>query len=130
MLNEFARIAGGMMFLHGHIMNPETARLLARADRPAASKPRGGHRARVSRNGEIRTYAVLLALAAIWGGSFLFQRVAARDFGPLPLVEVRLALGALVLLPFLWRERAHFVRSRWPAPACSRSACAKACRSR
>jgi drug/metabolite transporter (DMT)-like permease len=116
MLNEFARIAGGMMFLHGHIMNPETARLLARADRPAVPrKPPGGRRPRVLRNDETRTYAVLVALAAIWGGSFLFQRVAARDFGPLPMVEVRLALGALVLLPFLWRERAHFTFSRWPA---------------
>jgi drug/metabolite transporter (DMT)-like permease len=115
MLNEFARIAGGMMFLHGHIMNPETARMLAQADRPAPRKPRGGRRARVLQKGEIRTYAVLVALAAMWGGSFLFQRVAAKDFGPLPLVEVRLALGGLLLLPFLIRERARFTLSRWPA---------------
>ena len=38
------------------------------------------------RHGEIGTHAVLIVLAAIWGGSFLFQRVAAKDFGPLPLV--------------------------------------------
>lgn len=43
----------------------------------------------------------LTVLGAIWGGSFLFMRIAASDFGPLPLVEVRLALGAIVLLPFL-----------------------------
>lgn len=55
----------------------------------------------------------LLTLGAIWGGSFLFMRVAAPDFGPLALVEVRLALGALVLLPFLWRARAQFTASRW-----------------
>jgi len=115
MLNEFARIAGGMMFMQGHIMSPETARLLAQVDRPQQRKPRGGRRARLPGNGETRTYAVLVALAAIWGGSFLFQRVAAKDFGPLPLVEVRLALGALVLLPFLLRERARFTRSRWLA---------------
>ncbi|GAB3089197.1 DMT family transporter [Lysobacter terrae] len=47
-------------------------------------------------------------LGAIWGASFLFMRVAANDFGPMPLVEVRLALGSLVLLPFLWRARAQF----------------------
>lgn len=105
------------MFLHGHIMNPETARLLAQADRPTPPWPRGGRRVRAMPAVEIRTYAVLAALAAIWGGSFLFQRVAAKDFGPLPLVEVRLALGALVLLPFLWRERARFAASRWPAIA-------------
>src|SRR5580700_8604780 len=50
---------------------------------------------------------------AIWGGSFLFMRVAARDFGPLPLVEARLALGALTLMPFLWRARAQFAPGVW-----------------
>ena len=54
------------------------------------------------------------ALGAIWGASFLFMRIAARDFGPIPLVEVRLALGSLVLLPFLWRSRALFPRALWP----------------
>jgi len=48
----------------------------------------------------------LLALGAIWGGSFLFMRVAAQPFGPFALVEVRIVLGALILLPFLWRARA------------------------
>jgi drug/metabolite transporter (DMT)-like permease len=42
-------------------------------------------------------------LGAIWGGSFLLMRVTAPVFGPLALVELRLAFGALVLLPFLWR---------------------------
>lgn len=56
----------------------------------------------------------LVVLGAIWGGSFLFMRVAAGDFGPLALVEVRLALGALVLLPFLWRARAQFPLRLWP----------------
>ena len=52
--------------------------------------------------------AELVLLGVIWGGSFLFMRMAAADFGPFPLVEVRLALGALVLMPFLLRARAHF----------------------
>lgn len=56
----------------------------------------------------------LLLLGAIWGASFLFMRVAASDFGPVALVEVRLALGALVLLPFLWRARARFPLRLWP----------------
>jgi drug/metabolite transporter (DMT)-like permease len=55
----------------------------------------------------------LTLLGAIWGGSFLFMRVAAGDFGPFALVEVRLALGAVVLLPFLWRARAQFTPSLW-----------------
>ena len=55
----------------------------------------------------------LLALGAIWGGSFLFMRVAAADFGPFALVEVRIVLGALILLPFLWRVRGQLTRSHW-----------------
>ena len=58
-------------------------------------------------------------LAAMWGASFMFQRVAAPEFGTLPLVEIRLGLGALVLLPFLWVARQSFpepdhVRSQQP----------------
>ena len=60
-----------------------------------------------------RTPLELTALGAVWGGSFLFMRVAAPDFGPFALVEVRLALGALILMPFLWRERAQFTPALW-----------------
>jgi drug/metabolite transporter (DMT)-like permease len=59
------------------------------------------------------TVIELTVLGAIWGGSFLFMRVSAADFGAFPLVEVRLALGAFVLLPFLWRERKHFNVLLW-----------------
>ncbi len=55
----------------------------------------------------------LLALGAIWGGSFLFMRIAAADFGPFALVEVRIVLGALILMPFLWRARALLTRTLW-----------------
>ncbi|RYD16064.1 MAG: EamA/RhaT family transporter [Lysobacteraceae bacterium] len=60
-----------------------------------------------------RTPLELLALGAIWGGSFLFMRVAAPHFGPLALVEVRIVLGALFLLPFLWRIRARIDARLW-----------------
>jgi drug/metabolite transporter (DMT)-like permease len=55
----------------------------------------------------------LTLLGAIWGGSFLFMRIASADFGPFALVEVRLSLGALVLLPLLWRARAQFTPQLW-----------------
>ena len=46
----------------------------------------------------------LLLLGALWGASFLFQRVAAPAFGALPLAAVRIAVAALILLPLLaWR---------------------------
>ena len=53
-------------------------------------------------------------LGAIWGASFLFMRIAAKDFGSFALVEIRLALGALILLPFLWRSRSILVPALWP----------------
>jgi len=53
-----------------------------------------------------RTTFELIALGAIWGGSFLFMRVAAKDFGPFPMVATRLAFGSVILLPLLWRARA------------------------
>lgn len=55
----------------------------------------------------------LVVLGAIWGASFLFMRIAAADFGAFALVEIRLALGALVLLPFLWRARHRFTAAHW-----------------
>jgi drug/metabolite transporter (DMT)-like permease len=55
----------------------------------------------------------LTVLAAIWGASFLFMRVAAHDFGAFGIVEVRLFLGAAILMPLLWRARAQFNRSLW-----------------
>jgi drug/metabolite transporter (DMT)-like permease len=61
-----------------------------------------------------RTPLELLLLGAIWGGSFLFMRIAAKPFGAFALVDIRLALGALVLLPFLWRDRTSIARSMWP----------------
>lgn len=60
-----------------------------------------------------RTPLELTLLGAIWGGSFLFMRVAAKDFGALALVEVRIVLGALILLPFLWRARTVLTATHW-----------------
>jgi drug/metabolite transporter (DMT)-like permease len=40
------------------------------------------------------------------------MRVAAGDFGPFALVEVRLCLGAVILLPFLWKARQQFTDPR------------------
>lgn len=49
----------------------------------------------------IRDIIDLLLLAAVWGASFLFMRIAAPEFGPLPLVELRVAIAALFMLPIL-----------------------------
>lgn len=44
----------------------------------------------------------LVLLAAIWGASFLFMVIATPQFGALALIEMRVLLAALVLLPFWW----------------------------
>jgi drug/metabolite transporter (DMT)-like permease len=46
----------------------------------------------------------LLMLAALWGGSFLFMRVSAPEFGPVPLMALRAVVAVACLLPWLaWR---------------------------
>ena len=48
-----------------------------------------------------RDIVELLALAALWGGSFLFMRVAVPAFGPFALVFLRVAGASLLLVPLL-----------------------------
>jgi drug/metabolite transporter (DMT)-like permease len=43
----------------------------------------------------------LVLLAALWGASFLFMRIAAPLFGALPLAALRVGGAALLLLPML-----------------------------
>ena len=85
----------------------------ANAAKPRASTPAAPAAAHTRGKAGWRTPLELTLLGAVWGGSFLFMRVAAADFGPIPLVEARLALGALILLPFLWRARSQFTPSLW-----------------
>jgi drug/metabolite transporter (DMT)-like permease len=60
--------------------------------------------------------AELVALAAIWGASFLFMRLGAAEFGPVALAAVRVAGAALVLLPLLvWRGQFADLRRHWRA---------------
>ena len=40
----------------------------------------------------------LFVLAAIWGSSFLFMRLAVHDFGPIALTEMRVGISAVFLL--------------------------------
>jgi drug/metabolite transporter (DMT)-like permease len=47
----------------------------------------------------------LILLAALWGASFLFLRIAVPYFGAVPLIELRVAIGGLVLLPLLALRR-------------------------
>lgn len=56
----------------------------------------------------------LVLLAAIWGASFLFMRMAAPAFGPIALAAVRVAGAALLLLPLLaWRGELPALATHW-----------------
>ena len=50
---------------------------------------------------QTRDITDLILLASIWGASYLFMRVAAPEFGAIALIEIRVLVAALVLLPFL-----------------------------
>jgi drug/metabolite transporter (DMT)-like permease len=53
-------------------------------------------------------------LAAIWGASFLFMRMGARELGALPTAGLRVAIAALFLLPILLaRGQAPALRQHW-----------------
>ncbi len=65
-----------------------------------------------------RNLVMLLALAAIWGASFLFIKVAVRELTPAILITGRLGLAALtlaLLVPFAvgMRETLRQLRESW-----------------
>ena len=53
-----------------------------------------------------RDWILLTLLAALWGASYLFIKLAIEDLSPSMVVFVRTALGALVLLPVALRRGA------------------------
>jgi drug/metabolite transporter (DMT)-like permease len=58
--------------------------------------------------------AELILLAAMWGGSFLFMRMAVPEFGPVALIALRVGITALLFLPALFfRGRAISLRRHW-----------------
>ena len=58
----------------------------------------------------------MLLLAAIWGASFLFLRMAAPVVGPVAVAAFRVTLATVVLLPFALRHgRWQPLKGLWPA---------------
>src|SRR4029450_13015915 len=56
--------------------------------------------------------ASLLFLGAVWGGAFLFLRIAAPEVGPAWAAEIRLAIGAAVLLAVAGPATLRIARGR------------------
>jgi drug/metabolite transporter (DMT)-like permease len=55
-----------------------------------------------------------LLLAAIWGSSFLFMRIAAAELGALPTAALRVAIASLFLWPLLQlRGQTGLLRQHW-----------------
>lgn len=59
-----------------------------------------------------RQIAMLVGLAAVWGASFLFIRVAVPSLGPIVLVELRVALAGAALLLYARLRGVRGVRPR------------------
>lgn len=58
----------------------------------------------------------LFLLAAIWGSSFLFLLLAVRDFGPVPLIEMRVGISAAFLLVLtMLAGKMKALRTHWKA---------------
>jgi len=49
----------------------------------------------------LRGWALFIALAVLWGIPYLFIKIAVEDLSPAMVVWVRVALGALILLPIV-----------------------------
>lgn len=57
---------------------------------------------------------MLLALAALWGASFLFMRIGAPDLGPCMLAFLRVAIAGLVLWGYLLiRQKRTGILRKW-----------------
>ena len=57
-------------------------------------------------------FGSLLFLGAVWGAAFLFLRIAAPEVGPAWAAEIRLAIGAAVLLAVAGPATLRLVRGR------------------
>lgn len=61
-----------------------------------------------------RDVGALLLLSALWGGSFLFMRIAAPVFGPVVLIELRVLIAGIALLLYsIFTRRNLDLRKRW-----------------
>lgn len=62
----------------------------------------------------VQNFLKLLLLGAIWGGSFLFTRLAVPEWGPIWLIEVRFLITILALLPLLLKsDLGHQTHRYW-----------------
>jgi drug/metabolite transporter (DMT)-like permease len=86
---------------------------------PARTRALSGHARPIGRRRRsalvtARQLAMLLALAALWGASFLFMRVAVPALGPIVLADARVAIAGVALLGYAVAIGARpALRARW-----------------
>ncbi|GGL57289.1 DMT family transporter [Sporolactobacillus putidus] len=62
----------------------------------------------------VKDFMILNLLGAIWGGSFLFMRVASPVLGPFLLIELRVLIAGLVLLFYArWIRQMPDFKGKW-----------------
>jgi drug/metabolite transporter (DMT)-like permease len=62
----------------------------------------------------VKNVTALLLLSALWGGSFLFMRIAVPALGPILLIELRFLLAGITLLGHaLLTKSVPVLRSHW-----------------
>lgn len=96
-------------------MATRTSGLFERKPQDARPKPAASSNPIINQEMTGGEWAVLLALAVIWGGAFLFIGVAVRHVDPLTYVWLRLTLAAGAMWLFLkWRgEHLGLPRAAW-----------------
>ena len=62
----------------------------------------------------LQANAMLIAIAAIWGLAFVFQKTAMNHIGPATFLAARAVIAALILAPIAWRENSQLGTT--PAP--------------
>ena len=63
---------------------------------------------------EIKYWALLTFLGALWGSAFMFIKVATPEFGPVALVNARLLIASIIFLPILLKSKyLHLLRPIW-----------------
>ncbi|MFK7902938.1 MAG: DMT family transporter [Nitratireductor sp.] len=60
-----------------------------------------------------KTWAMLILLATIWGGSFLFGRIAVQEVPVFSLVFLRVGLAAIALWAFILITKRKFQFTKW-----------------
>ena len=86
-------------------------RLLAQEANAAAGSDSSAPRGNAMKAPDL---ARLLLLAALWGGSFIFIRIAAPVLGPIVLVTIRVLLAGAALLVYALVTRSELeLRARW-----------------